>query len=340
MKEKMRIIKQIIPLIIIFIILLSRNFTVSAAQDWSAVWERLKDKDLSTDNISMWESDGNALAMTDARDISESELLALDQEDRRAYILFSAAFIAANTGKLVANSDVPPNDICKGMKRSIEILESNVTDLTDEEKTKINEFKTMASNLVTDENEEARFESFEDFLANATIPQIQEALELNGYRDKNGRIVEFTKEQREQVLEKQDENVDDTNEAAENNKPDQSVLDRKPIGLLPEKDGDGQITVDETIDGAMDFINSGQKDVIIQDRLQGITKSLYNVLLVVAMVVAVITGLIIAIKFMTSSVEGKAEVKKVLLPYIISCAVTFGSFAIWKLVVEILNNLE
>ena len=58
------------------------------------------------------------------------------------------------------------------------------------------------------------------------------------------------------------------------------------------------------------------------------------------MVVAVVTGIVIAIKFMTSSVEGKAEVKKVLLPYIISCAVTFGAFGIWKLVVEILNNLE
>ena len=198
----------------------------------------------------------------------------------------------------------------------------------------------MASNLVTEENGNGGFESFEDFLENATITQTQEALELGGYRDKNGNIVSFSEEQRNQLLEKQDENVDETNDAANNNKSEQSILDRKPIGLLPENTSDGEITVDETIEGAMDFINSGTQEVIKQNKLQEVTKSLYNVLLVVAMVVAVVTGIVIAIKFMTSSVEGKAEVKKVLLPYIISCAVTFGAFGIWKLVVEILNNLE
>ena len=338
MKAKMKTIQQIIVLIMFFIILLSLNFKVSAAQGWSAVWNALDGKDLSLNNTNLWAEYGSV--MTDARDISESELLSLDKEDRKAYILFSAAFIAYNETQLGSDSTVPPNDICIGMKRSIEMIEGKSTDLTAEEKTKISEFKTMASNLVTEENGNGGFESFEDFLENATITQTQEALELGGYRDKNGNIVSFSEEQRNQLLEKQDENVDETNDAANNNKSEQSILDRKPIGLLPENTSDGEITVDETIEGAMDFINSGTQEVIKQNKLQEVTKSLYNVLLVVAMVVAVVTGIVIAIKFMTSSVEGKAEVKKVLLPYIISCAVTFGAFGIWKLVVEILNNLE
>lgn len=333
----MKIKNRILIFTLIFIIMLAFNNISKAAQDWSEVWNIMSKKDLSTDNVSLWDEYG--MVMTDARDISESELLALDGEDRLAYIRFSAAFIAANTGKLVANSDTPPTDICVGMKKNLEILESKATDLTTEEKTKINEFKGMASNLVTTNDE--GFESFEDFLENATEPQIQEALNnLGGYRDKNNNIVYFTAEQEKQVKEKQGDKIDEINENADKNKPDQSVLDRKPIGLLPESESDGQISMDDTIQGAMDFVNKGQETVIEQTKLQNVIKSLYNILLVVAMVVAVITGLIIAIKFMTSSVEGKAEVKKVLLPYLISCAVTFGAFGIWKLIVEILNNLE
>lgn len=333
----MKIKNRILIFTLIFIIMLAFNNISKAAQDWSEVWNIMSKKDLSTDNVSLWGEYG--MVMTDARDISESELLALDGEDRLAYIRFSAAFIAANTGKLVANSDTPPTDICVGMKKNLEILESKATDLTTEEKTKINEFKGMASNLVTTNDE--GFESFEDFLENATEPQIQEALNnLGGYRDKNNNIVYFTAEQEKQVKEKQGDKIDEINENADKNKPDQSVLDRKPIGLLPESESDGQISMDDTIQGAMDFVNKGQETVIEQTKLQNVIKSLYNILLVVAMVVAVITGLIIAIKFMTSSVEGKAEVKKVLLPYLISCAVTFGAFGIWKLIVEILNNLE
>lgn len=333
----MKIKNRILIFTLIFIIMLAFNNISKAAQDWSEVWNIMSKKDLSTDNTYLWDEYG--MVMTDARDISESELLALDGEDRLAYIRFSAAFIAANTGKLVANSDTPPTDICVGMKKNLEILENKATDLTTEEKTKINEFKGMASNLVTTNDE--GFESFEDFLENATEPQIQEALNnLGGYRDKNNNIVYFTAEQEKQVKEKQGDKIDEINENADKNKPDQSVLDRKPIGLLPESESDGQISMDDTIQGAMDFVNKGQETVIEQTKLQNVIKSLYNILLVVAMVVAVITGLIIAIKFMTSSVEGKAEVKKVLLPYLISCAVTFGAFGIWKLIVEILNNLE
>ena len=337
-KENLGILKQIITLIIIFIICLSMNSRVLAAQDWSAVWGRLEGQDLAVGS-QIWNESGNASAMIDARDISESELLALDSSDRRAYILFCAAFISYNTSQLGADSNSTATDICRGMRRSIEILESKSTDLTSEETTKINEFNTMASNLVSEENGEARFDNYEDFLENATEAQIQEARELGGFRNQNGDIEYFTPEQLEELNDVEEELIDETNEAANNNKSEHTILDRKPIGLLANEVSDGQITVDDTIDGAMDFVNRGD-DIIVQDRLQETIGSLYNVLLVIAMVVAVVTGLIIAIKFMTSSVEGKAEVKKTLVPYVISCAVTFGAFGIWKLVVEILNNLE
>ena len=56
------------------------------------------------------------------------------------------------------------------------------------------------------------------------------------------------------------------------------------------------------------------------------------------MIVAVLIGAILGIKFMIGSVEEKAEIKAALVPFIIGCVVVFGAFGIWKIVVTIGNN--
>ena len=38
--------------------------------------------------------------------------------------------------------------------------------------------------------------------------------------------------------------------------------------------------------------------------------------------------------------SGKAEAKKALVPYAIGCAVVFGSFTIWKIVVTVLQGSQ
>lgn len=48
-----------------------------------------------------------------------------------------------------------------------------------------------------------------------------------------------------------------------------------------------------------------------------------------------IVGTIIGIQFMVASAEDKAKVKEALVPYIIGCAVIFGAFTIWSIVVNI-----
>ena len=342
----MKIKNRILIFTLIFIIMLAFNNISKAAQDWSAVWEETEmygGGKVEYQNPSWTMVDSYIAA---AEQISEQELKGLSNEDRLGFIKFVSAFTGDNTGKL--QSDIqqyndPNSQIAKlyrNMESKIKFLESN-SSLTDEEKTYIEKDKIIFENF---NNKQEGFSSYEEFLANATTTQKINARILGGYFDKAGNIVELTKEQIDQITDEAGEEINESNEASdeidEMNKPDQSVLDRKPIGLLPESESDGQISMDDTIQGAMDFVNKGQETVIEQTKLQNVIKSLYNILLVVAMVVAVITGLIIAIKFMTSSVEGKAEVKKVLLPYLISCAVTFGAFGIWKLIVEILNNLE
>lgn len=101
-------------------------------------------------------------------------------------------------------------------------------------------------------------------------------------------------------------------------------------------------SISEAIQGADDFIQAGINDThptIDNDDLETLSDMLYNAVLVVAIIIAVIFGLVIGIKFMTGSVEQKAEVKKTLIPYIAGCVVIFGAFTIWKLVVNLLSQV-
>lgn len=69
-----------------------------------------------------------------------------------------------------------------------------------------------------------------------------------------------------------------------------------------------------------------------------VSSDLYNLLLAVATVVAVIVGAILGVQFMTAGIDKKVQVKESLFPYLISCIVVFGSLGIWKLVVKIMSS--
>lgn len=101
-------------------------------------------------------------------------------------------------------------------------------------------------------------------------------------------------------------------------------------------------SLSETIEGADEFIQSGVSDTnttIEDEELIAMSDLLYNALLIIAIITAVIVGLVIGIQFMAGSVEQKAKVKETLIPYIAGCIVVFGAFTIWKLVVEILGEV-
>ena len=65
---------------------------------------------------------------------------------------------------------------------------------------------------------------------------------------------------------------------------------------------------------------------------------LYNILLAIAIVAAVIMGLFIGIRFMTGSIEQKAKIKETLIVYIAGCVIAFGAFGIWRLVINIMSQ--
>ncbi len=101
-------------------------------------------------------------------------------------------------------------------------------------------------------------------------------------------------------------------------------------------------TAGEVIKEADGFIQKGQagaNGLITQEKLKELSDTIYNILLVVGIIAAVLIGVLLGIKFMTAGVEGKAEVQKALIIYVMGCVVVFGAFTIWKIVVTVLQGI-
>lgn len=102
-------------------------------------------------------------------------------------------------------------------------------------------------------------------------------------------------------------------------------------------------TTGEVIREADGFISAGKAnstDIISTEELQDLSDTIYTILVVVGVVIAIIVGAMLGIKFITEGVEGKAEVQKALIAYVIGCVVIFGAFIIWRIVVNILQGIE
>ena len=112
---------------------------------------------------------------------------------------------------------------------------------------------------------------------------------------------------------------------------------------------DGSIS--DIFSGADDFIES-KKEIEDQftdeekenekertEQLRTTSNLIYQILLILGISIAVIVAGVLGIKFMMGSVEEKAQIKDALIPFIVGCIVIFGAVSIWKIVVDIGNNL-
>ena len=98
----------------------------------------------------------------------------------------------------------------------------------------------------------------------------------------------------------------------------------------------------EIFGSADNFIEKGEEGVantIDSSKVRDVSNGIYNTLFGIAVALSVVVGAVLGIKFMTSSVEEKAQVKEALIPYVAGCIVAFGSFGIWRLVMVIGANL-
>lgn len=99
-------------------------------------------------------------------------------------------------------------------------------------------------------------------------------------------------------------------------------------------------TIDQVIGDADQFVTDGEVNVAIdENRLKDTKNFLYNLFLGIGIIVAVIVGMVLGVKYMIGSVEEKAEYKELLVGYLVGCVVLFGAFGIWKLVVNILGKV-
>lgn len=90
------------------------------------------------------------------------------------------------------------------------------------------------------------------------------------------------------------------------------------------------------------FLQSGDDidDTIGVPALQETSNTIYNTLLAIAIMVAIVVAMVLGIQFIVASADEKAKVKEALMPYVIGCFIVFGSFTIWKIVVNIGNKAE
>jgi len=94
--------------------------------------------------------------------------------------------------------------------------------------------------------------------------------------------------------------------------------------------------LDDIMSAGDDFLSQGklEEDVINTTALKNTSNKIFNMLLAIAVVIAVAIGTILGIKFITSSVEGQAKIKEALIPYFAGCIVVFAAFPIWSFVVN------
>lgn len=97
--------------------------------------------------------------------------------------------------------------------------------------------------------------------------------------------------------------------------------------------------IDDIIKSGDEFINGGNI-LINKQKLDEKQSFIFNSLLSVGVVLTVVIGGFLGIKFMLASAEDKAEIKQMLIPYVVGCIVIYGAFGIWKLIITILDQMN
>ena len=109
--------------------------------------------------------------------------------------------------------------------------------------------------------------------------------------------------------------------------------------MFPIKNYAAADTLDGVVQGADSFLEKGKNAAVATDQLKSTSNFIYNILLGIALIMAVSIGMVLGIRYMTADAENKAKIKETLVPYTISVVVMFGAFTIWKLVINVLSGI-
>ena len=100
-------------------------------------------------------------------------------------------------------------------------------------------------------------------------------------------------------------------------------------------------SLDDIMNNGNSFLNAGSESstMIDQNDLKSLSNFISGVLLTIAIGVTVITGAIMGLNFITQSIEEKAKVKESMVTWLIGIFVSFGSFTIWEVAVNLFQSL-
>lgn len=95
--------------------------------------------------------------------------------------------------------------------------------------------------------------------------------------------------------------------------------------------------IGEIIDDGQSFLSAADSGTVNMDiaDIESASGYLYNILLSLGVVIAVIVATILGVQFMLSEAEGQAKVKEMLIPFVIGCVIVFGGFGIWNIALKL-----
>ena len=145
----------------------------------------------------------------------------------------------------------------------------------------------------------------------------------------------FLNDEERELIEKNTDHLNITDDGSQEVRDDKIYVQPNIVDV-----GDAGSSLEDMMDDADSFVSKGNEDNAINNtELANLSSVIYNIVLQVGIAVATLIGVILGIKFMLESAEGKAEIKKMLLVYVIGCIVVFGAFGIWKLVVTLIEQI-
>lgn len=102
------------------------------------------------------------------------------------------------------------------------------------------------------------------------------------------------------------------------------------------------LSFDELWQSGKDFENAANNSEAVvpqESQMQGISQTVSNILLTVAVGVTLISGAIMGVNIIIQSAEEKAKVKESMVPWMIGIIITFGAYGIWKITMNIFYDI-
>lgn len=103
----------------------------------------------------------------------------------------------------------------------------------------------------------------------------------------------------------------------------------------------GSLSWSSIIQKGKNFISSGNNEQKInQSQVENDLLPLARILMGIAILVLLIVGAILGVKYMIAGADEKAGIKEKLVWYVISAVLIFGAVAIFNIAVTVLNNVS